>query len=295
MSEKGKQIVYARFPDTGLGNKLLIWAKAFAFAKKHGLAFFCSSWWGIHLGSWLRNEKQKRLYWNYFKEDGWLKRLRLYFFSMRALSVNEPESVIEAGSRVMYTFHEVVTSKDYFRDIKPFRNEVKAALYDLLQPSLRVELDTYDAPVIGVHIRRGDFKLGSTLTPESYFIDCIKAIRTITEQNLPVEIFTDAYPGEIADLLALPNVSVTKPKADILDILQLSRSRICILSISSTFSFWAGFLSDGIVLLHPGEWHPALRPEEVNIRVFEGKFDPLTAPDEQLITQLKQIRFEEKN
>lgn len=286
-----KQKVYASFPDTGLGNKLLIWAKAFVFAQKHRLEFFCAPWWGIHVGSWIRNEKQKRLYLGYFKEDSWMKRIRLLFFQRRAQVIDEPTTLVDTAV-VLYRFKTVVTSADYFECIKPYRQEVKEALYGMLQPALRQELESMVAPVIGVHIRRGDFKFGSTLTPLSFFIDSIRAIRRAHGRELPVTVFTDAYADELSELLALPAVSISAAKADIVDILLLSRSKICVLSISSTFSFWGGFLSEGIVLQHPDEWHPTLRPLSVNDQHYEGKFDPSLPINEQLFQQLKQVSFE---
>jgi hypothetical protein len=283
-----KQKVYASFPDTGLGNKLLIWAKAFVFAQKHRLEFFCAPWWGIHVGSWIRNEKQKRLYLGYFKEDSWMKRIRLLFFQRRAQVIDEPATLVDTAV-VLYRFKTVVTSADYFECIKPYRQEVKEALYGMLQPALRQELESMVAPVIGVHIRRGDFKFGSTLTPLSFFIDSIRAIRHAHGRELPVTVFTDAYADELSELLALPAVSISAAKADIVDILLLSRSKICVLSISSTFSFWGGFLSEGIVLLHPDEWHPTLRPGNVNALHYEGRFNPAIEMEPALLQQIKEI------
>jgi hypothetical protein len=160
----------------------------------------------------------------------------------------------------------------------------------MLHPALHKQLEMYEAPVIGVHIRRGDFKKGSTITPESFFVDSIQRLRRFCGQELPVTVFSDADPGELMDLFALPCVKPAEPKADILDILLLSRSKICILSIGSTFSYWGAFLNDGIVLKHPGEWHPEIRPAEVNQIYYEGKIDLSVDMDAQLKTNLLQLR-----
>jgi hypothetical protein len=292
MKADSEQKVYASFPDTGLGNKLLIWARAYVFARTHQLELFCSAWWGIHPGSWIRNEKRKRLYIGYFKEDSLVKRIRLLFFRRKAKLIQEPLSLNVDSVPVLYCFRQVVTSSDYFELIKPMRNEVGAAFYNLLRPSLHEALKRMSAPVIGVHIRRGDFKLGSALTPLLFFIDSIRVIREACGRELPVTVFTDAHRYEIEELLALPGIEICNSKADVLDILLLSQSKICILSISSTFSFWGGFLSNGILLMHPDEWHPALRPKEVNEFSYEGKFNPSLPLDSVLHEQLKQINFE---
>jgi hypothetical protein len=112
----------------------------------------------------------------------------------------------------------------------------------------------------------------------------------VTGKELPVTIFTDANAAEINRLLSIGNITVAANHADIVDILLLSRSKICILSISSTFSFWAGFLSNGIVLKHPDEWHPELRPVTINSVHYEGVPDKKTNA---LITQLHAIANEQ--
>jgi hypothetical protein len=128
-----------------------------------------------------------------------------------------------------------------------------------------------EAPEIAVHIRRGDFKLGNPVTPNAFFIECIRFIRARIKRPLAVTVFTDAHPGEIKDVLALENVRLAEQKPDILDILQMSKSKIIILSRSSTFSYWAAFLSDAIVIKHIDDWQDNIRPEDVNRERFEGK------------------------
>ncbi len=287
--------VYARLPDAGLGNKMLVWAKAFVFAKRYDLELFVSAWWSFHWGAWLRNEKHKRAYLDYFKEIPFFIKLKFYFFRLSAHIIREPEFFIVSSKKRVYLFNEVVTDSDYFQSLKPFREDIRVGLMNLLHPKLLRKLEKYPSPEIGIHIRRGDFKLGSTITPESYFISSIHAIRNIVGKNLLVEVFTDAFPEEIPALLSLPNVYLTKPKPDILDILLLSRSKICILSVSSTFSFWGAFLSNGIVLRHAKEWHPLIRPTDVNELYYEANFDPNLSIDRRLIDQLTEIEFETEN
>jgi hypothetical protein len=106
-----------------------------------------------------------------------------------------------------------------------------------------------------MHIRRGDFSRGLTLTPLSFFIDVVNGLRKDAGSDLPVTVFTDAKPSEIRDLIKLNNVIVAEAKPDILDILLLAGSETVVLSIGSTFSYWAAFLSDGIIIKHPKEWH----------------------------------------
>jgi hypothetical protein len=284
--------VYVDLPNTGLGNKMLVWAKGLCFAQKHGLHLSCSKWWSFQLGAWYRQELKKRVYFDYFNEDSFLKRLQFYFIRLSTKNIHYPKKLLLSNSSVIYVFHQVVTSSDYFEDLKPFREYIKSSMLELLNPILLQKLEKLNPPIIGLHIRRGDFKLGSTITPESYFIDSVIAIRKLLGRDLSVEVFTDAFPEEISGLLSLPNTYLSTPKEDIVDLLLLSRSKICILSIGSTFSFWAATLSDGVVLRHPDEWHPLIRPSDVNESYYEANFDPHQSIDMRLIDKLSCIHFD---
>lgn len=79
--------------------------------------------------------------------------------------------------------------------------------------------------------------------------------------ELPVTVFSDAEPSEIEELTKLNNIKLAEPKPDILDILLLASSKIVVLSIGSSFSYWGAFLSEGIVIKHPKEWHVPFRAE----------------------------------
>jgi hypothetical protein len=284
-------MVYIELPAAGLGNKMLVWARGYVFARKYGLRSVCTRWWGLSWGALLRRERKKRLYLGYFKEDSLLSRMRLFFFRRSARVVEEPVAPEAAPGQTLYVFRKMFVGNDYFETLKPYREELGTAIIENLRPAIRAQLEESPRPVIGIHVRRGDFKRGSTLTPTSFFVHSILAIRAAAGACLPVTVFTDAYPTELQELLSLPAVNIAETKADILDILLLSRSAINILSISSTFSFWAGFLNDGIVLKHPGEWHPALRPPSTDDSKYEGNFDPAQPMDPQLSIALKKLKL----
>jgi hypothetical protein len=95
-----------------------------------------------------------------------------------------------------------------------------------------------------------------------------------------VTIFTDGRPGDVAPLLALKNAQLADDNPDIVDLLLLSRSKCIIAAAGSTFSYWAGFLADAPVVLHPSH-AIVIRPATVNRYIFEG---PL--PDEACAAKL---------
>ncbi|WP_315819857.1 hypothetical protein [Paraflavitalea speifideaquila] len=162
----------------------------------------------------------------------------------------------------------------------------------MLSPHVISKLNDLGSPAIGLHIRMGDFrelkagedfnKVGAVRTPESYFIDMINLIRKINGAQLPVTIVTDGYRHELEGLLALQNIKIMEGNPDIVDMLVLSRSKIIITSASSTFSYWAGFLSDVPVIVHPSLRNLKLRPDGF----YEG---PLEESNESLVKYIKDL------
>jgi hypothetical protein len=270
-----KHKVYAELPKTGLGNMLLIWSRAKVFSHINGIPLITSSWWGLRPGTWIRNENKKRTYWGYFHESSLRKRIAMHVWKRMYPSVSEPpvKKTPLPEKPVIFRFSVPVTQNDLFDGVKPYRAYIKEEVYKLLKPKLVKQLAALPAPEISVHIRRGDFKLGSTITPNSFFIRCIQFIRSETKKNLPVTVFTDATTEEIKDVLQMANVHLAKKKPDILDVLQMSRSKVIVLSQTSTFSYWAAFLSDAIIIKPFGDWYADIRPPEVNQIHFEGKVD----------------------
>jgi hypothetical protein len=266
--------IYVRFPRTGLGNMLLVWSRAFVFSRLNELPMVTTSWGRIQWGAWLRWERKKRAYWGYFREDGWWKRWSAAIRAQRLTVVTEPE--VKHWSQTagkLFLFDQVSPQKDLFGPLKAHRDMVKEGLFAILSPRMKTALDTYTSPVIAVHIRRGDFKYGNPITPTAFFIDAIQLAREAAGKELPVTLFTDAARDEIRDVLALPGVELTGNKPDILDILLMSKSRVIILSQSSTFSYWGAFLSDAVIIKPAGDWQDNLRPADVNEHRYEGKMD----------------------
>lgn len=270
-----KHRVYVELPRSGLGNLLLIWSRAKVFSHVKGIPLVTSSWWNMRWGSWLRLENKKRMYWGYFKESPIWQRFHLRFFRSGFAIQREPKITKESlpVQPTLFVFSTTVVEDDLFASIRLYRDLIKQELQQLVRPALLIKLDSCPAPLAAVHIRRGDFKISNPITPISFFIAGIRYIREQTAKCLPVTVFTDADEKEICDILAMENVFLAKKNPDILDILLMSRSRILILSQSSTFSYWAAFLSNAILIKPKDDWQGDLRPIDVNKRCFEGKVD----------------------
>lgn len=274
--------VYSRIPRAGLGNMLLVWARGFAFSNKHSLEFAHSGFMSFQPGPWLRKEKSKRVYWNIFVRQSPGKLFRYMLYKAAYKKVTDPSSDSLIKNSTLYEFRKLFIRSDYFSELKPYKDEIKKELFQILNPRLKTKLEALEVPVIGLHIRRGDFKLGSTLTPLSFFIGIIEQLRSAAGTQLPATIFSDASEEELLEILSLPSVKRSNEKEDIIELLLLSKSRFLVLSISSSFSLWAAFLSDGQVIKNPQEWHPEIRPSHENEIAFEGKVDISKPLPEQL-------------
>jgi len=280
-------VVHCKVPRAGLGNQLFPILKGHVFAELNNLPVIVTGYYQFRIGPYLRREKSKRNYSNYFKFQ---KNILAAWFDQRSVGVQAKKGLV-AEPRVerlaetdknttVYQFFEHPHYHDYFSGLRENRDLARKQLQNIIRREILDELNSKKPPVIGVHIRMGDFRklkegedfsqAGSARTPENYFIDCIRQIRSINGSCLPVSIFTDGYRHELQNLLALENVEIIEGNKDIVDLLLLSRSKIIITSAGSTFSYWSGFLADAPVIMHPDHIYAPLRPADVNSFYYEG-------------------------
>lgn len=276
-------LVWARLPHAGLGNMLFVWARALVFARLNGLPLLTSGWSRIHLGPILRCERQWRFYGRYFRALDSVPWSLKWLARFGSAHITEPEVALldsPPGSNRVYVFSRIPHWRDYFGSFREQRDLVRVSLLQMLQAKHQERLQQLARPWIGVHIRRGDFRLlrpgedfskvGLVRTPLDYFIDLIAGVRQIHGRDLPVMVFSDGHDHELEAVLRLSGVGRAPRQPDVLDLLLLARSRLIIASAGSTFSYWAGFLADAPLLLHPDHIHAPLRPADVNQQYFEG-------------------------
>lgn len=70
-------------------------------------------------------------------------------------------------------------------------------------------------------------------------------------KELPATIFSVGKDEELAPLPAVLGAQWAERNPDIVDLLSMAQSRLIIFSAGSTFGYWAGFLADSPLLLHP--------------------------------------------
>lgn len=286
-----RSLVYSKLPHAGLGNKLLVWARAEVFAKQNKLPHYTSHWSQIKIGPYIRGEQSKRQYWRHFSNDfspTFLDKIHMATMRHRAVEPDVQSILQNAQKRQskLYVFDRVPDWQDYFLGLRSHEPHLRGKFRNILHPRFQRDYQpTQYAPVVGLHVRRGDFRelregeiLGehcNVRTPISYYIDVLNELRKLCGQNLPATIFTDGRQEDVKELLAIPNVSMPEQRSDVLDMLMLSSSQIIVPSIASTFSYWAAFISDAIVITHPAH-DVRIRGEGKTKYLYEGTIP--TAP-----------------
>jgi hypothetical protein len=282
-------LVICKLPRAGLGNQLFPLLKAYTFANLNNLPVLVVNYHQIKIGPWLRGERNKRVYSGFFNFEK--NNISALFDKWKVKNISteliipEPEIKQLENSEDFtkyFLFHEIPHYSKRFEGLTNDRGLVINQLNNIIRPSIKKRLEELKPPCIGVHIRMADFKKikegeefgreGATRTPEDYFVKTIQSIRNTYGDNLPVSIFTDGSKKEFCSLLQQPKIHFIEGNNDLVDLLLLSKSDIIITSGGSTFSYWAAFLSDGIVIMHPSFNNIKIRPEGLNTQ-YEGVFD----------------------
>jgi hypothetical protein len=297
MSSGSTSLVVCKLPKAGLGNQLFPLLKALLFADINNLPVKIVGYHQFKIGPYLRGEKTKRKYSGYFtfQRNFFAERLDIYLIKKKEGKfrvINEPALEKIAGNErenCVYVFDQIPHWANFFEGLNEHRDKAIQLFWNVLNKQIKLNLEQLAAPSIGVHIRMGDFrklnagedfsKVGAVRTPESYFIDVIKELRTMHGSCLPVSIFTDGYEHELKELLSLEKVTIVQGNSDIVDLLLLSRSKIVVASAGSTFSYWSGFLSNAPIIMHPDHIHEHIRTKNDPVKFYEGPIHNEVLPE----------------
>ncbi|MBX2939210.1 MAG: alpha-1,2-fucosyltransferase [Ferruginibacter sp.] len=300
-------LVWCKIPKAGLGNQLFPLLHAAVFAHINDLPLHVTGYHQIKIGPYLRSEKVKRHYAGYFifQKNVLAERLLHIWLSVQcrfSKVIPEPElrKLSNHPKNEVYIFEALPSSNYYFEQLKPHRTLVKKLFLDMIQPAMLQLIMKLTPPIVGVHIRMGDFRKllpgeeyngGHVRTPETYYTDIISGIRNVN-QKLPVSVFTDGYKDEFKQLFQMPEVNMVEGNPDIVDLFLLSKSKIFVGTYGSTFSYWAAFLSDDIVIMHRFLKFASIRPEEMKEEMYEGPFDIY---NKRLIESISKINTDVEN
>lgn len=293
-------LVYPELPRAGLGNMLLVWARAVLFAKLNCLPVVAPTWGKVMIGPYLRGERDKRYYGDLFSNKTYVPKFKYSLTRLRkkavysnpALSQLELSKLEPQGKDCyLFIFNTVPHWSDYFADLKEYQPLIKQRLISSIRPSVFQAISNTPAPEIAIHVRLSDFrvlkpgedftKLGNARTPISWYIRVVSAIREMAGYEVPVTLFSDGHDRELGELLKLANVSRSPAASALSDILTLSKSKLLITSSGSTFSSWASYLGQCPTIWHPAHFHAGVFPTDTSKTIFEGGFDPesMTVPE----------------
>jgi hypothetical protein len=277
-------IVYAKLPRAGLGNMLQVWAKGLVYARLNDAEFYHSGWNVLRIGPYLRRELKKRNY-TYFKSSfGLFDFLQVLLKKIRYSKLENPDVCKQNISKNTYVvFNKLNPLGDRFMAIKDHREFIKTSLLSIISPDILRKFEETDGAFIGVHIRRGDFSepdptkpfdfsnCWNGRAPIDYFVSAIQQLRLFIGKSVKVLVFSDGFDAELKQVLDLENVvRANKQNEDILDILLLSKCKVILTSPASSFSYWAAFLSNAIVLRHQNFIRAGIRSQETNAQYYEG-------------------------
>lgn len=276
--DKSSSIVWCDLPRAGLGNQLFPLLKAYVFGNMNKIPVVVTGYHQLKLGPYLRGERTKR---NYSQNFKFQKNILGLINDTIAMSlrrrvggyqqVDEPDLTNRWSDsrKTIFRFSKIPHWKDFFAGLRENRSTVVDLFWGLLDERIKQAAFNLPAPIIGVHVRLGDFrrlladedfkKVGAVRTPTEYFANMIKGIREKHGVELPVSIFSDGYEHELSPLSSLVNTNLISGNRDILDLILLSRSKIIVTSAGSTFGYWAGFLSNAPIIMHPDHINAPLR------------------------------------
>lgn len=239
-----------RMGGAGLGNILFCYARAIVYAKKNNFKIIWPTWLSLKIGPILRNEKDKRFYWNLFDNNTfcmngflkiWLLISKNKIFENNIHLADSTNNSIVVIDRVLLNFDAIKYDSDFI-----YQNLVT----NLKSKHKKVfEFDFTNS--ICVHIRLGDFSINSSdqlkngvnniRLPISWYAKIINDVRSITGKSTDAYIFSDGRDEELEEVLRLCNVKKLSFGTSIADILAMSKAPLLIAS-GSTFSLWARFL-----------------------------------------------------
>lgn len=247
---------FVRLGGSGLANHLFIWGKAMVLARQTGGRVVFPAWMQIKLGPLLRREPDPRLYAGLFRAAGddvrglgkllaLIRRPRARIDHVREMQDRGDGLYVITSNGLATYFDELLDDRDLIRDA-------------LLRRTRRFG-PRPDGAFIGLHVRLGDFAAAgapgavNTRLPLDWFIDRLRVLRAALDETLPAVICSDGSAEELAALLAEPGVSL-RQGGDAMDDIWALSDAVAIIASGSTFSYWAGYLGDGVVVSRDGAW-----------------------------------------
>jgi hypothetical protein len=245
-----------RIAGAGIGNCLYVYFHAVVMARQANGRIIAPTWSSVKIGPLLRMERSLRRYGTMFRAHpdevhGPMKAMRLASLwsghTRLQLGTGQQLNVAPNGLTI------IQATEFSFDGLHQHRSMIRDRLLEILVAPPAVTPNWGAGDYAAVHIRLGDFvpeqpdqiitgRVANMRISLTWYERVIRRVRSIFP-DLPIHIFSDGREQELAELLALPGVSLRREPTDIADLLALAQAKLLIGS-NSTFSRWAAFLGD---------------------------------------------------
>lgn len=227
---------FVRFGGSGLANCLFVYSRAILLAHQYNLSIIAPAWLNFSLGTYIRNQSDKRTYSGLFGNEEEVT-------GLKKLSILACNKKIEEGSSIRKLNKGVIVVeglKDYFTPLIPFQDVISNYILRHINKERLTKVNSFDfSDCVAIHVRLGDY-IPERRTPESWYIDVIKQYH-IKKPHAKFLLFSDGTDQELKNILELPKVRRVFFGSSIADIVAISRCQYLIGS-DSTFSAWGAFL-----------------------------------------------------
>lgn len=280
----GHSYCYPNIGRSGLGNCLLVWARAFVCAQQRGFGMLAPQWVQPRVGALLRREPVTRFYTAEFTNCGYVGGWRKWWILRRGERISEselsaaPSASSNSNNRIRVI--EFAGLGDYFTGLIAYKQSIYSELKRISSSQALVAAETATSPFIAVNVRRGDLTRQKKIplneilqyTPDEWFMAAIKALRARAPwSTMPIKVISDGSRNELQKILSLPNCELVTTGKAVGDILLMARARLLVATGYSTFSMWASFLGEMHTLYAHGKMQQKLfRPQA---KAFEGEWD----------------------
>ena len=285
------------FRQSGIGNRLFPWARAYLFAKDHAVPIVWPNWMHFRRGPLLRGGVNWRdlpgkiyLFGNFKPDQSYVHGFRKQVI-LRTGQFSSEQDLSQLKHCRSTASHILIFEGDrnHFADFAARQAELKAALMSIASPSVISELKV-SLPPIALNIRRGkDFRdpsnphefqtTGGLRTPLEWFVLTLQRVRSLVGSEIGAYVISDGDEVDLRPVLSLRNTVHIKRTTALADLLLISQARFLIASGGSSFSAWGAFLSDAPTLCISGQsftWF-GLSANRV------GAFDPVKSSEQDLL------------
>ena len=224
---------FFRIGGNGLANCLFVYAKAIVIAHRYGAKIIKPTWFNLSLGTYLRQEKDKRHYRNLIISQGEITGLKRLFTLIFKHKTTFEKTFANNQCSVLV----VEGIYDFFKPLLGYQNLVSDYIIKHINPSLLFDVNKFDFKgCVAIHVRLGDFPMERRV-PIKWYIEKIKGLNNYSRFLL----FSDGSNEELKEILNIQGVQRVYFGGAIQDIIAISRCSY-IIGSDSSFSAWGAYL-----------------------------------------------------